>query len=78
MAYCRLVTMSSDNIVETNEYRSGVDAHWPFLSDARRVIQKDLDIAEYTDPLPRGSIVYALSYAVRLTPVLTPRKGLGR
>ena len=24
--------------------------HWPFLSDAARVVQKDLDIAEYTDP----------------------------
>jgi hypothetical protein len=27
-----------------------VGAHWPFLSDPRRVVQKDLDIAEYTDP----------------------------
>ena len=25
-------------------------AHWPFLSDVRRTVQKDLDIAEYTDP----------------------------
>lgn len=38
-------------LTETNEYRSGVEAHWPFLSDAGRVVQKDLDIAEYTDPL---------------------------
>ena len=50
IAYCRLVTISTDNIAETNEYRSGVGAHWPFLSDAGRLIQKDLDIAEYTDP----------------------------
>lgn len=50
VAYCRLVTISTDNIAETNEYRSGVGADWPFLSDAGRVIQKDLDIAEYTDP----------------------------
>src|ERR1700746_1802710 len=49
VAYCRLVTISTDTIVETNEYRSGVGAHWPFLSDTRRIIQKDLDIAEYTD-----------------------------
>ena len=34
----------------TNEYRTGVGAHWPFLSDAGRIVQKDLDIAEYTDP----------------------------
>jgi hypothetical protein len=26
VAYCRLVTMSTDNITETNEYRSGVGA----------------------------------------------------
>jgi peroxiredoxin len=50
VAYCRLVTISTDNIAETNEYRSGVGAHWPFLSDPARKIQKDLDIAEYTDP----------------------------
>jgi peroxiredoxin len=50
VAYCRLVTISTDNLLETNEYRTGVDAHWPFLSDAGRTVQKDLDIAEYTDP----------------------------
>jgi peroxiredoxin len=31
VGYCRLVTISTDNITETNEYRSGVGAHWPFL-----------------------------------------------
>jgi peroxiredoxin len=50
VGYCRLVTISTDNLLETNEYRTGIDAHWPFLSDAGRVVQKDLDIAEYTDP----------------------------
>src|ERR1041384_3015804 len=42
VGYCRLVTISTDNIVETNEYRNGIDAHWPFLSDAGRIVQKDL------------------------------------
>lgn len=37
------------NITETNEFRTGVGDHWTFLSDTRRLIQKDLDIAEYTD-----------------------------
>ena len=41
VTYCRLVTISTDSIVETNEYRSGVGAHWPFLSDVRRLVQKD-------------------------------------
>jgi peroxiredoxin len=50
VGYCRLVTISTDNITDTNEFRTGVGAHWPFLSDPRRIVQKDLDIAEYTDP----------------------------
>src|SRR5499425_3512195 len=50
VGYCLLVTISTDNITETNEFRTGVGAHWTFLSDPGRKIQKDLDIAEYTDP----------------------------
>jgi peroxiredoxin len=49
VGYCQLVTISTDNLIATNEYRGGVGAHWPFLSDAGRKVQKDLDIAEYTD-----------------------------
>src|SRR6201984_1406744 len=47
VAYCRLVTISTDNIIETNEYRSGVGAPWPFLSRTRRIVQKDLAIGAY-------------------------------
>src|SRR5260370_12654597 len=50
VGYSRLVTISTDNMLTTNEYRTGVGAHWTFLSDAGRKVQKDLDIAEYTDP----------------------------
>jgi peroxiredoxin len=50
VGYCKLVTISTDNLLETNEFRSGVGAHWPFLSDPSRKVQKDLEIAEYTDP----------------------------
>jgi peroxiredoxin len=60
VAYCRLVTISTDNISETNEYRSGVAAHWPFLSDAGRVVQKNLDIAEYTDPVHNPMIPHVI------------------
>ncbi|MGZ3696995.1 MAG: peroxiredoxin family protein [Bdellovibrionota bacterium] len=49
VGYCRLVTISTDNLMATMEFRSAVGAHWPFLSDATRKIQKELDIAEYTD-----------------------------
>jgi len=50
VGYCKLVTITTDRLVESNEFRSGVGAHWPFLSDPERIIQQDLDIAEYTDP----------------------------
>jgi peroxiredoxin len=60
VAYCKLVTITTDNIIQTNEYRSGVGAHWPFLSDARRVVQKDLDIAEYTDPVNNPMIPHVI------------------
>jgi len=50
VGYCRIVTISTDNLLELNELRTGVSAHWPFLSDPARRVQKDLDIAEYTDP----------------------------
>jgi peroxiredoxin len=60
VGYCRLVTISTDTIVETNEFRTGIGAHWTFLSDARRLVQKDLDIAEYTDPEHNPMIPYVL------------------
>jgi len=60
VGYCRLVTISTDNITETNEFRSGVGAHWPFLSDPARKVQKDLDIAEYTDPGHNPMIPYTI------------------
>jgi peroxiredoxin len=50
VGYSRLVTISTDNMLATNDYRSGAGAHWTFLSDSGRKVQKDLDIAEYTDP----------------------------
>jgi hypothetical protein len=34
VAYCRLITIGTDNLLKTKEYRTGVGAHWPFLSDA--------------------------------------------
>src|SRR6202050_1163312 len=34
VGYCRLVTISTDNITQTNENRTGVVLHWPFFLDA--------------------------------------------
>jgi peroxiredoxin len=60
VGYCRLVTISTDNLLETSEFRNGVGAHWTFLSDPGRMVQKDLDIAEYTDPAHNPMIPHTL------------------
>jgi peroxiredoxin len=60
VGYCRLVTISTDNLLETSEFRAGVGAHWTFLSDSPRKLQKDLDIAEYTDPQHNPMIPHTL------------------
>jgi AhpC/TSA family len=48
-AYTRLVLVSTDNQLNINEFRDAVGATWPFLSDPDRMIQRDLDIKEFTD-----------------------------
>jgi peroxiredoxin len=50
VAYTQIVTISTDNVIDTREFRASVGAQWTFLSDAGRQIQKDLQIQEYTDP----------------------------
>jgi peroxiredoxin len=60
VAYTQIVTISTDNILETNEFRDQVGAQWTFLSDAGRHVQKDLDIQEYTDPYHDPMIPYTL------------------
>ena len=60
VGYCRLVTISTDNLVETNEFRTAVGAGWTFLSDPGRSVQRDLDIAEYTDPHHNPMIPHTL------------------
>jgi peroxiredoxin len=50
VAYTGLVTISTDDHHSSQEFRNSVGAQWPFLSDPERIIQKDLEIQEYTDP----------------------------
>jgi peroxiredoxin len=49
VAYTQIATISTDAHHETQEFRASVGAQWPFLSDPGRIVQKDLDIQEYTD-----------------------------
>jgi peroxiredoxin len=60
VAYTQIVTISTDNIIKTNEFRDSIGAQWTFLSDAGRKIQKDLDIQEYTDPYHDSMIPHTL------------------
>jgi len=50
VAYTRIATISTDERHTSQEFRNSVGAPWPFLSDPGRIVQKDLDIREYTDP----------------------------
>jgi peroxiredoxin len=50
VAYTQVATISTDTHHASQEFRSSVGARWPFLSDPERVVQKDLEIQEYTDP----------------------------
>ena len=50
VAYTQIATISTDDHHTSQEFRLSVGAQWPFLSDPERIVQKDLDIREYTDP----------------------------
>jgi len=50
VAYTQVVTISTDEHHTLQEFRASVGAQWTFLSDPGRIIQKDLQIQEYTDP----------------------------
>jgi peroxiredoxin len=50
VAYTRIATISTDKHYSLLEFRASVGAQWTFMSDPDRIVQKDLDIQEYTDP----------------------------
>src|ERR671932_241264 len=50
VAYTKVATIATDPHHTLQEFRASVGAQWPFLSDPERVVQRDLDIQEYTDP----------------------------
>ena len=50
VACTKIVTIASATHHKIQELRASVGAQRPFLSDEERIVQKDLDIEEYTDP----------------------------
>ncbi|SDL86874.1 Peroxiredoxin [Geodermatophilus siccatus] len=50
VACTRIVTIATDDQHALQDFRASVGARWTFLSDPGRIVQRDLDIQEYTDP----------------------------
>ena len=59
-AYTQIVTIATDDHHTLQNLRNSVGAQWTFLSDPGRIIQKDLDIAEYTDPAHNPMVPHTL------------------
>jgi peroxiredoxin len=49
VAYTQLATIATDDHHALQEFRASVGAMWPFLADPGRIVQRNLDIQEYTD-----------------------------
>ena len=60
VAYTQIVTIATDEHRTLQDFRNSVGAQWTFLSDPGRIIQQDLDIAEYTDPANNPMIPHTL------------------
>ena len=45
-----VATITTDAHHELQEFRASVGAPWTFLADPGRLVQRDLEIQEYTDP----------------------------
>src|ERR1700747_751723 len=50
VAYTQIATNPPDPHPQAKRVRAPVGAQGPFLSDPERIVQRDLDIQEYTDP----------------------------
>jgi peroxiredoxin len=66
VGYTQIVTISTDDIEKTREFRASVGAPWTFLSDTGRRVQKELDIREYTDPCHDPMVPHTLVLKPRL------------
>lgn len=50
VAYTSIVTITTDDTDGCWDMKKATGATWPFLSDPGRIVQRDLDIRETTDP----------------------------
>lgn len=49
VGFTHIVTITTDDWHTANNMRQQIGASWPFLLDEERIVQRDLDIKEYTD-----------------------------
>lgn len=69
--YCKLVTISADTPLVSAAFRAGLGAVWPFLSDERRELIRQINILDETE----GEYAYrAQPYTFVLRPNLTIEK----
>jgi peroxiredoxin len=50
VACTKLVTITTDDVLQAAAFRRAVGADWLFLCDPGRRVQRDLEIQDYTDP----------------------------
>jgi peroxiredoxin len=48
--YCKMITVSVDGKMDTNETRNALGADWPFLMDPDRKLLYELQMVDTTDP----------------------------
>ncbi len=49
--YCKMITVSVDDSMNTNETRTALAADWPFLMDPDRKLLHELEMVDHTDPV---------------------------
>lgn len=63
VAFTSLVTVLPNDQHDTNKMRIATGAWWPFLSDADLVVQRTLEIDEYTDTHHAATVPHTLVVA---------------
>lgn len=66
VAFTQLVTISHNDLQELNAFRNGAGARWIFMSDTERVVQRTLDIPEYTDTFNKPMVPHTVVLAPKL------------
>jgi hypothetical protein len=61
LGYCRLITITTDNLTTTNEYRTGVGAHLDIFCRMQDAwCRRTSAVAEYTDPTDNPMIPHTV------------------